>query len=68
MGTDLNLHPVTDPIGAVVLAAHPGNVDTVMVRGRIMKRGGRLTNTNLTDLADSAARSRDYLLGTAGLL
>lgn len=46
-GTDLNLAPLTAPADALVLAAHPGNVDTVLVAGRTLKRGGRL-------LADTA--------------
>src|SRR5437588_1211709 len=33
-----------DPIGAVVAAAHPGNVDTVLVAGRVVKRGGLLAH------------------------
>jgi cytosine/adenosine deaminase-related metal-dependent hydrolase len=65
-GTDVNLHPVTDPVGAVVLAAHPGNVDTVMVRGRVLKRAGRLTHAGLAGVIDRAARSRDRLLSSAG--
>lgn len=40
---DINLCPVTDPTAAVVTAAHPGNVDTVLVAGHNVKRGGRLT-------------------------
>ena len=44
----LNLTPVThDPIGAVVTAAHPGNVDTVLVDGRPVKRNGRLLYADL---------------------
>ena len=40
--TDLNLAPLSHPADAVVLAAHPGNVDTVLVAGTVLKRGGRL--------------------------
>ncbi|WP_394835264.1 amidohydrolase family protein [Pendulispora rubella] len=40
--TDVNLAPVSSPADAIVLAAHPGNVDTVFVAGRVLKRGGRL--------------------------
>ena len=29
-----------DPVGTVVTAAHPGNVDTVLVAGRVLKSGG----------------------------
>ena len=34
--------PVIDPVGAVVLSADTSNVDTVIVGGRIQKRGGTL--------------------------
>ncbi|GAA2331508.1 amidohydrolase family protein [Dactylosporangium salmoneum] len=46
-----NMLPVNDPVAAVVMHAHAGNVDTVMVAGRVLKRDGRL-------LADPAARLR----------
>ena len=50
--------PVRAAADAVVLAAHPGMVETVMVAGRVLKRDGRL-------LAD-AARARDLATATAG--
>ena len=34
--------PVIDPVGAVVLSADTANVDTVIVGGKIQKRGGKL--------------------------
>jgi cytosine/adenosine deaminase-related metal-dependent hydrolase len=39
----LNLGPITDPAQMIVEAALPENVDTVIVDGRILKRGGKLT-------------------------
>ena len=39
--TDLNLYPVHDPV-YVIEQAHAGNVDTVMIDGRLLKRAGRL--------------------------
>jgi len=62
--TDLNLAPVTDPAAAVVLAAHPGNVDTVLVAGRTVKRGGRLLATGLPGLLELAELSRRRVLAT----
>ncbi|WP_326596629.1 amidohydrolase family protein [Streptomyces sp. NBC_01803] len=59
---DLNLAPVTDPAAAVVLAAHPGNVDTVLVAGRPVKRGGRMLTTALPGLLADAERSRRRVL------
>ncbi|MDT0307531.1 amidohydrolase family protein [Streptomyces sp. DSM 44917] len=65
---DLNLAPVTDPAAAVVLAAHPGNVDTVLVGGRTLKRGGRLLAGDLPGLLERAERSRRRVLGLVARL
>lgn len=46
--TDLNLF-LDKPEDAVV-QAHPGNVDTVIVAGRVLKRSGKLVNVKTTDL------------------
>jgi cytosine/adenosine deaminase-related metal-dependent hydrolase len=35
--------PVIDPVGAVVLSADTANVDTVIVGGKVRKRGGELS-------------------------
>jgi 5-methylthioadenosine/S-adenosylhomocysteine deaminase len=67
-GTDLNLVPVSDPVGAIVLAAHPGNVDTVLVRGEIRKRNGKLVGVDLPKMIRDATRSRDELLERVSLL
>jgi len=34
--------PIVDPVGAVVLSADTANVDTVIVGGKVQKRGGKL--------------------------
>lgn len=58
----LNLTPVThDPIGAVVTAAHPGNVDTVLVAGRAVKRNGRLLCGDLARVLSEAHRAVERL-------
>lgn len=59
---DINLTPVADPIAAVVHGAHPGNVDTVMVAGRILKRHGSLTHVGLESVRDRARASQDHIL------
>jgi 5-methylthioadenosine/S-adenosylhomocysteine deaminase len=60
--TDLNLAPVSDAVGAVVLGAHAGNVDTVMVAGNIIKRHGRMVNCDLERLRKLAQESLDFVL------
>ena len=61
-GTDLNLAPVSDPVGAIVLAAHPGNVDAVLVRGEFRKRDGRMVGVDISAIHRAALASRDWLL------
>ena len=41
-GGSVGITPIIDPVGAVVLCADTSNVDTVIVGGKIQKRGGRL--------------------------
>lgn len=62
---DLNLMPVTDPVAAIVAAAHPGNVDSVMVAGRFVKRAGRMLDADLDALCARADASQAYLYGDA---
>ena len=45
--SDLNMAPFTDPVRMIVQSAQPFNVDTVIVDGRILKRGGRLTSIDV---------------------
>lgn len=61
-GTDLNLTPISDPVGALVLAAHPGNVDAVLVRGEFRKRGGKMVGVDIDRIRREASASRDWLL------
>ncbi|MFF3494758.1 amidohydrolase family protein [Streptomyces sp. NPDC002795] len=61
---DLNLAPVSDAAGALVLAAHPGNVDTVLVAGRIAKRDGKLLTADSHRAVDLARRSQERVLAS----
>jgi 5-methylthioadenosine/S-adenosylhomocysteine deaminase len=49
-----NLGVLTDPARLLVTAAHPGNVDTVVADGRVLKRGGVLTGYDVAEVAGSA--------------
>lgn len=49
-----NLAGAHDPVAAVVLSAHPGNVDTVLVAGRVVKRNGRLLTAMPREIAEYA--------------
>jgi 5-methylthioadenosine/S-adenosylhomocysteine deaminase len=61
----LSLTPMNNPWGAVVYAAHPGNVDTVLVKGRVVKRDGKLLDADVEKVRRLATETRDYLLAEA---
>jgi 5-methylthioadenosine/S-adenosylhomocysteine deaminase len=50
----LNMAVASDPVHLVVEATQPENVDTVIVDGRILKRGGKLTAAQPADVAREA--------------
>ncbi len=53
----VNLAVLTEPAHLLVEAAQPANVDTVIIDGRIVKRGGRLTGLDVGEIVDAAARA-----------
>ncbi len=55
----LNVTPLNDPIGAVVVGADTSNVDSVFIAGRAMKRNGQLLNVDLDRVRTLAIESRD---------
>jgi cytosine/adenosine deaminase-related metal-dependent hydrolase len=62
----VNVLPLNNAHGAVVLGMDTSNVDTVFVAGRLRKRGGRLLDVDLAGLRRDAGRSREYLLSQTG--
>jgi cytosine/adenosine deaminase-related metal-dependent hydrolase len=58
-----NTYPVIDPVSTVVHQADTRNVDTVLVAGEPLKRGGKLVGADLRAARDRAAASLDHLLG-----
>jgi cytosine/adenosine deaminase-related metal-dependent hydrolase len=62
----VNLAVMTEPAHMLVEAAQPANVDTVIIDGRIVKRGGRLANVEVGDVIDSAARALTGLRRRSG--
>jgi 5-methylthioadenosine/S-adenosylhomocysteine deaminase len=50
----INLGVVAEPAHALVEAAQPSNVDTVMIDGRILKRHGQLTAIDVGEVVDEA--------------
>jgi len=63
----INMMPLNYSYGNIVESAHPGNVDTVFVAGRVVKRDGRLVGVDLGTLANQVDAARDRLFMAAGL-
>jgi cytosine/adenosine deaminase-related metal-dependent hydrolase len=66
-GNDLNIAPLNQPVAAIVIMAHPGNVDSVLVDGRFVKRDGQMISVDVGAVLDKATSSRDSLLERAGV-
>ena len=65
-GNDLNVAPVANVEAAVVQSATPANVDTVMVDGRIVKRGGQLVGWDVERIVRQAKASALRIRAAAG--
>ena len=61
-GEQINVAPVNDAIGAIVLGMDSSNVDSVFIAGRAVKRNGRLVGVNVERLKRQAEEARDALL------
>ena len=64
---DLNLAPLNQPVAAVVVMSHPGNVDSVLVGGRFVKKHGEMLSIDIDSVLAKAIESRDSLLERAGV-
>ncbi|MFN3656061.1 MAG: amidohydrolase family protein [Pseudolabrys sp.] len=65
---DLNMAPAHDPVGCVVMQAGPANVDTVLVAGKAMKRGGKLLVDALPQKMAALAASGKRIISDFGAL
>jgi len=66
--SDITMYPVRDPIGSIVMQGGIANVDTVLVEGRVMKRGGKLLYPRLEEKMAALRRSGDRILTDFGYL
>ena len=62
----INMAPFTDAAHAVVNSAQGWNVDTVVIDGRVLKRGGRLTALDPAKLATEAQAANQALVARVG--
>jgi 5-methylthioadenosine/S-adenosylhomocysteine deaminase len=65
-GNDINIAPVADIEASVVQSATPANVDTVLIDGRIVKRGGRLVAYDVDKIVREAKVSALRIRTAAG--
>jgi 5-methylthioadenosine/S-adenosylhomocysteine deaminase len=61
----VNTIPVIDPVGTLLAAADVSTVDTVLVGGRVRKRGGELVGLDLGRLRGLVDQSTEHLLAGA---
>lgn len=62
----INVMPVNNAYGAVVLAMDTSNVDTVFIRGQVRKWQGRLVGVDMSRISRLVNQSRDYVVSKAG--
>jgi hypothetical protein len=65
-GNDVNIAPIANPETSVVQGGSPANVDTVIVDGRIVKRGGRLVAYDIDKIVREAKESALRIRAAAG--
>jgi len=65
---DLAMFPVTDPVASVVMQGGVANVDTVLVAGRVVKRGGKLLYAQIAEKKAALQKSGERILTDFGLL
>jgi cytosine/adenosine deaminase-related metal-dependent hydrolase len=58
--------PLNDPATAVVTGMDTGNVDTVIIAGRVMKRNGVLLHVDWPAVRRIAESSRDAVIAKSG--
>ena len=62
----LNVLPLNNAHGAVVLDMDTSNVDTVFIAGAMVKSGGQLVGVDVERVSRLAQQSRDYILSKTG--
>jgi cytosine/adenosine deaminase-related metal-dependent hydrolase/ribose/xylose/arabinose/galactoside ABC-type transport system permease subunit len=62
----MNVTPLNDPATAVVTGMDTGNVDTVLIAGRVMKRHGELQHVDWEAVKRMALESRDHVIAKSG--
>jgi 5-methylthioadenosine/S-adenosylhomocysteine deaminase len=61
----LNVMPMNNAVGAVVTSMNSGNVDTVLIAGKVMKRDGQLVGVDFARLKRLGDQARERLYANA---
>ena len=64
---DLTMFPVHDVVSSIVTQAGVSNVDTVLIAGRVMKRGGKMLAEGLASKKVALRRSAERIIGDFGM-
>jgi 5-methylthioadenosine/S-adenosylhomocysteine deaminase len=63
----INVMPINNAYGAIVLGMDTSNVDTVFIAGKMMKSQGKLVGVDMARITRSLNQSRDYLIAQTHL-
>ena len=63
----INVMPVNNAYGAVVIGMDTSNVDTVFIAGKLMKSQGKLVGVDMNRITRQINQSREYLISKTGL-
>jgi 5-methylthioadenosine/S-adenosylhomocysteine deaminase len=63
---DLGLSPMSNAVGMLVSSAHAANVDTVVVDGRVVRRGGEFVDLDAASIQASLVACRDRVYAAGG--
>jgi cytosine/adenosine deaminase-related metal-dependent hydrolase len=58
--------PLNDPYTAVVAGMDTGNVDTVLINGRVMKQGGEVLHVDWSAVKRMVDESRTHVIEKSG--
>lgn len=63
---DLDLSPLADVVGMIVSSAHASNIDTVIVGGQLVRRGGAFIDVDVQRVQTELLACRDRLHAAGG--
>ena len=61
----INVMPLNNAPGAIVTLMDTSNVDTVLIAGKVMKRGGKLVGVDMNRIRRTVEASRDAVIARA---